>query len=184
MLPPAAQGAAAAGAPLLLRSPHSHWLIGSLSKAEAQYRPANTWGVAMIGVPQCPDDVVYGLAVVLDFLPALQQRQAQLALASQLPPALEAAAGGSSSSQGGLTAAGDTQPPGVFLRCNRAVARDGRLQLARGNDEGRKGEWQVLVNGRPYPERQGRNGLQLFAGDVITVQGLRFKLQLSRMVVQ
>ncbi|WIA41831.1 hypothetical protein OEZ86_009161 [Tetradesmus obliquus] len=42
---------------------------------------------------------------------------------------------------------------------------------------GRQGwDWQVLVNGLPYPVGQSKEGLELQAGDELTVQGVRLKL--------
>lgn len=174
-LPPAPgelNSAAADGLPLA--GPYSHVLIGCVSKAEALYRPANLWGCAMIAVSQCPDETVYGLGLVVDYVPALQQQQQQAGL--QGPPHSRAAAEGSS---GALAV---RARPAVYLRCSKAVAQSGALQPsmhARGEGDKRAGnEWQVLVNGEPYPSRQGKKGVLLCEGDVITVQGLHFQLQL------
>jgi hypothetical protein len=110
---------------------------------------------------------VYGLAVVLDYLPALQQQQQQQQQQRVPGTAVGAAAA--------------RARPAVYLRCSKNVAQSGKLQPAmRAHEEGEKRarEWQVLVNGRPYPTRQGKNGMRLHVGDVITVQGLHLKLQL------
>jgi hypothetical protein len=125
----------------------------------------------MVGVPQYPDDSVYGLAVVLDYLPALQQQQQQQQQQQHVLSTAAAAAAG---------AAPARVRPAVYLRCSKNVARSGKLQPAMwAHEEGEKRarEWQVLVNGQPYPARQGKNGVRLHAGDVVTVQGLHFKLQ-------
>jgi hypothetical protein len=127
----------------------------------------------MIGVPLYPDDSVYGLAVVLDYLPALQQQQQQQQQ-QRVPGTAAVAAGGAAQAR---------VRPAVYLRCSKNVSQSGKLQpamWAHDDDEAKRArEWQVLVNGRPYPIRQGKNGMPLHVGDVVTVQGLHFKLQLS-----
>jgi hypothetical protein len=184
-----------------------------MAKAEAFFKPANIWGCAIIGVPSCPDDSVYGLAVVLDFLPALQQHQQQLSTLAQQPASLDAsaseaavaagaagadpvsgapatssvgtrrpanAAAGAGGKSGSSGSDGSRARPLVYLKCNKSVARSGRVQpawQARDDTERRVQDWQVLVNGSVYPAAQGRE-LQLQEGDVITVQGLSLKLQL------
>jgi hypothetical protein len=174
-LPPApGVGGAAAAASLPLAGPYSHLLIGCISKADALYRPANLWGCAMIGVSQCPDETVYGLSLVVDYLPALQQQRQQASTQAQ--------ANSSAAAEGGSGAPAVSRArPAVYLRCSKAVAQSGALQPsmhARGEDKRAGNEWQVLVNGEPYPARQGKKGVLLCVGDVITVQGLNFQLQL------
>jgi hypothetical protein len=196
---------------LPLSSPHSHWLMGSMAKAEAFFKPANIWGCAIIGVPLCPDDSVYGLAVVLDFLPALQQRQQQLSTLVQQSVVLQATASGAAAAagaadadyalqapaaagmgrrgragagagEGGSSSSGSRARPLVYLKCNKSVAKSGRVQpawQARDDTERRVQDWQVLVNGNVYPAHQGRE-LQLQEGDVITVQGMSLRLQLAQ----
>lgn len=186
----AAAAAAASDAPsaaqaqhsgLPLASPHTHWLIGSLPKAEAQYKPANLWGCAIIGVPCCPDDSVYGLAVVVDHLPALQHRQQQLDLArQQAGPDQDQQDADAAATPGHAGANSHRVPPQVYLRCSRAVTEHLQPTMHQAGDSERRSgrEWQVLVNGDVYPPRQGRSGVVLQPGDVVTVQGMSFKLQL------
>jgi hypothetical protein len=191
-LPPVggAAAAAAAGAAfadededepaLPLASPHCNWLVGSRSKAEAVYKVANSWGVPIIGVPLAADDSVYGLSVVVDHLPTLRQCAAAAGLLGEDAAAAEAAAAATGAARA---------RPGVYLRCNRVVTQSGELQSpsqppadgsAAESARGRSGkEWQVMVNGEAYPARQGRQGVELQPGDVVTVQGLSFKLELA-----
>lgn len=163
---------------LQLSSPHSHWLIGCRPKAEAQFRPANVWGCAMIGVPHYPDDSVYGLAVVVDFLPALEQLQQLISQQGMGQAAGAAAAGQAVGGEG--TVRGKVRPP-VYLRCNRFVARDGNrqpaMQMYNTGEKQQRGSWQVLVNGQVYRAGQGSKGVLLHEGDVVTVQGMSFQLQ-------
>jgi hypothetical protein len=166
----AASSAAAAGC-LLLAAPHTHWLIGSIDKVNSAYKVANSWGSPVIGV-DAVDQAVYGLALVVDHSPHLI-RQATI----------EAA--------GGHAARGAADPPhraapAVFVRCTRQVLQRNatRQQLEQMWQQFQEGdrkqlEWQVLVNGQPYPAGVGRRGVRLESGDVLTVQGMQLRLELN-----
>ncbi|KAF6261842.1 hypothetical protein COO60DRAFT_726227 [Scenedesmus sp. NREL 46B-D3] len=192
---PNQDGAGAAGASsssssgewgLPLGAPRSFWLLGDLAKAEsAKYKVSGSWGGCPVIHVDTPDEGVFGCCIALEhpLPPARGAAPGAAGMLAAAAAAVEAEGGG----DGERACEPHQRRPRVWLRCWRPVAqggvqqpRQGRQQQGDGGERERPGrlgwDWQVLVNGAPYPSGQGREGLQLEAGDELTVQGVRLKL--------
>jgi hypothetical protein len=174
---------------LPLGAPRCFWLLGDLAKAEsAKYKVSGSWGGCPVIHVDTPDEGVFGCCIALEHpLPNASGAAGILAAA---------AAAAETEADDGVQLQQQQQQqqpkPRVWLRCWRPVAQDGvqqprlsRQQQQQGDGgererPGRQGwDWQVLVNGVPYPSGQGKEGVLLEAGDELTVQGVRLKLVAS-----
>jgi hypothetical protein len=170
---------------LPLGAPRCFWLLGDLAKAEsAKYKVSGSWGGCPVIHVDTPDEGVFGCCIALEHpLPTGSGAATILAAAAAAAADSEA-----EDEDNGLQLQQQQPKPRVWLRCWRPVAQDGvqqprqsrQQQQGDGGDRERPGrlgwDWQVLVNGVPYPSGQGKEGLLLEAGDELTVQGVRLKL--------
>jgi hypothetical protein len=136
-----------------------------------------------------PDEGVFGCCIALEHPLPLQQQQQQKRAGILAAAAAAAADADEEIFDCALQLQQQQQRPRVWLRCWRPVAQDGVQQPRQSRQQQQQGDggereklgrhgwdWQVLVNGVPYPAGQPKEGLQLQAGDEITVQGVRLKL--------
>jgi hypothetical protein len=172
---------------LPLGAPRCFWLLGDLAKAEsAKYKVSGSWGGCPVIHVDTPDEGVFGCCIALEHpLPLIQRGGSG---AAGMLAAAAAAAESDDEDDGMQLQQQQQQRPRVWLRCWRPVAQDGVQQQRQSRQQqqgdggerekpGRAGwDWQVLVNGVPYPSGQGKEGLLLEAGDELTVQGVRLKL--------